>query len=133
MKPFIDLAIEALFKAIQNGIEPKKAAKEFIEVLRKGRALRYFPLVLLKIKKFQENRLKVKEGIITTARPLSEDEKREVKNMLEKKLKKQVVLKEKIDPSLVGGATILIDDLLIDGSISGNLNRFKEAIWRKEI
>lgn len=57
---------------------------------------------------------------------LSKGEKEALKINLEKRYGKTIVLKEKVDKSLIGGIIVRIGDEIIDGSIKNRLVEFKK-------
>jgi F-type H+-transporting ATPase subunit delta len=54
---------------------------------------------------------------ITTAIPLDEDLRRQVANELQQMTGKRILLQERVDPSILGGAIARVGDTLIDGSL----------------
>lgn len=60
---------------------------------------------------------------VTSAFPLSDDEQRKLAQTMEARLARSVTLTSDTDPSLLGGALIRADDLVIDGSVRGRLNK----------
>lgn len=63
---------------------------------------------------------------LKSASPLSEETKTRIKDMVRKKFDCQVVLEEQIDPNLIGGFTLKVDDYLFDTSITAELNQFRK-------
>lgn len=62
---------------------------------------------------------------VITAIPLDENTKREVLNSVAKITGKQIILTEKVDPSLIGGYLLRVKDLQIDNSVKNKLNKLK--------
>ena len=60
---------------------------------------------------------------VTTAYPLSDAETQQLADTMQEKLERSISLTSETDPSLLGGALIRADDLLIDGSVRGRLNK----------
>ena len=50
---------------------------------------------------------------------------------LEKKFQCKVVLDEKVDPSIIGGMVVRIDDILLDASVSAQLDTLRKEFSRK--
>ena len=65
---------------------------------------------------------------VKSAISLTNDEKINLKNVLEKKYRKKVVLREKIDISLIGGMILRVGDEVIDGSVKDKIVSFKKRI-----
>ena len=60
---------------------------------------------------------------VTSAYPLSDAETQQLAEMMQEKLARNITLTSETDPSLLGGALIRADDLVIDGSVRGRLNK----------
>lgn len=63
---------------------------------------------------------------VKSAIPLSNIERENLKIILEKKYNKIVMIKQKIDESLIGGVIIRIGDEIIDGSIKNKLDEIRD-------
>lgn len=62
---------------------------------------------------------------VTSALELSQVERDKLCAALEKRFKHQIKLDLKIDPELIGGAIIRVDDYVIDGSVRGQIQKLK--------
>ena len=60
---------------------------------------------------------------VTSAYPLSDNETQTLSESMQAKLNRSITLTSEADPSLLGGAIIRADDLVIDGSVRGRLNK----------
>ena len=60
---------------------------------------------------------------VTSAYPLSDTETQTLSETMQAKLNRSITLTSEADPSLLGGALIRADDLVIDGSVRGRLNK----------
>ena len=67
---------------------------------------------------------------VTTALPLTADQKSSLASALETRLGMKVEIDEVIDASLVGGAVIQAGDLVIDGSAKGRLEKLTSTLMR---
>jgi F-type H+-transporting ATPase subunit delta len=80
---------------------------------------------------FEESML-AEQGIVyadvTTAEPLSEAGQTIVQEKLSELIGKQVRLRTKVDPSIIGGIIALIGDQLIDGSVTNQLRQLRERL-----
>ncbi len=65
-----------------------------------------------------------------TAVELSSEAEASLTAKLRARLGKEIVLKKKVDPSVIGGVTLRTDGLLIDGSVRGKLEDIKKEIVR---
>lgn len=67
--------------------------------------------------------------IITTL-PLDDEDKLKIAQRITSLIGKPVVLRTKVDPSLIGGIIIKVGDKLIDGSIRSKLDALKREMGR---
>lgn len=65
---------------------------------------------------------------VSSAIPLSDEEKRALSTNLEKKFGHSIELECSIDESLIGGMVVEIEGKVIDGSLKSRLRQIKEAI-----
>ena len=65
---------------------------------------------------------------VTSAVPLKEAEAVALRTRLEKKFNRRVILRCRVDPSLIGGIRVEIDGRVIDGSIRNKLQEIKEVM-----
>jgi F-type H+-transporting ATPase subunit delta len=65
---------------------------------------------------------------VTSALKLTEDQEWALKAKLGKMTGKSVHLQKTIDPSIIGGVIVRIEDRVIDGSIKGRLAAIKEKL-----
>lgn len=81
------------------------------------------------------NRIRTGHGIVpatvTTAEPLTEEIVALIRQNLEKETGKQVELTTIVNPALLGGIIMRIEDKQYDGSISTMLKKIKSAILAK--
>lgn len=67
-------------------------------------------------------------AVVTSAYVVPEYLVAKMKAKLEEKFKASVVLENKVDASLLGGAVIEVGDTVIDGSIIGKFHRLKQEL-----
>ncbi len=67
---------------------------------------------------------------VTTALPLTADQKSSLTSALEARLGMKVEIDESVDASIVGGAIIQAGDLVIDGSAKGRIEKLTTALMR---
>ena len=133
-------AVKQLF--LDPNISEVTASCLFIELLElNNETLKHFFMLLVdyhrmpllpyifrefvQLKEFYEQSLKV--SVISTM-PLSQEQQQQIKQALARRYKKEIILTVKIDESILGGAIIRIEDLVIDGSIQGRLTKLCEYL-----
>jgi len=79
-----------------------------------------------------ERRYNEKNGVtvvkVKSAVALSDAQKNALKESLSARLKKDVELSCEVDPTLIGGASVYADGLLIDGSVSARIAEIRKKL-----
>ena len=65
---------------------------------------------------------------VRSAIPLDDDQRRRLAQALSKNLGKEVEVKVHVDPSVLGGLSARVGDLVIDGTVRHRLDQLKETI-----
>jgi len=75
----------------------------------------------------------ISRGVVRTAVALTEDQKSALKAALEKSTGLRLIIDFVVDASVIGGVQFKAGDLLIDGSISGGLERLRSTLMAARI
>ncbi|MCL3780334.1 ATP synthase F1 subunit delta [Prolixibacteraceae bacterium JC049] len=75
----------------------------------------------------------IRQATITLPSESTEEATQQLQETLEQKLNMPIELKTKINPAIIGGMILRIDDLQLDGSVSGKLQRIKSHLKKTEI
>jgi F-type H+-transporting ATPase subunit delta len=104
--------------------EAKNLARLLVERQRLG--------IISDLHQLFEEAMLAEQGIVyadvTTAEPLDEAGQEVVRQQLSKIVGKEVQLRLKQDPSIIGGIVALIGDQLIDGSVINQLRRLRARL-----
>lgn len=65
---------------------------------------------------------------VTTAVPLSPDEEAEVRERVAALIGKQVEMRPRVDPDIIGGIVVRVEDNLIDGSVRTQLHQLRQRM-----
>jgi F-type H+-transporting ATPase subunit delta len=90
--------------------------------------LRDIPAVIAEAVRLAEKAAGVVHVLATTAVPLSTTGQARLMDGLKRVLGQGVVLKTEIDPALIGGLTVRVEDMYIDGSVRRQLDAVKTKI-----
>jgi len=96
-------------------------------VVRKGREM-YLPQVAGSFLKIYDEVKGIGRGVITSAIPLSDEQVKDIQSNLEKATGKTYELTEEVNPELIGGFTLKVDDNLFDGSVASSLRRARQRL-----
>lgn len=116
--------IEEILKVMK--IDPE--IERFLKLLVERRRIQYIREIVTMYQELLDEELNIARGEIITAYPLSEEEKKELEEVLKNYLKKEVILESKVDEGIIGGIKIRIGDLIFDGTLKTQLNKMKEII-----
>lgn len=96
-------------------------------IIRKNRGM--FLKAIAEAFILQYNEIKnIAKAEIKTAVALDEKTFAEVRNFIAKDTGKNIELKNTVDPSLIGGIVVLMEDRLYDASIKGKLQKLKHEL-----
>ena len=74
----------------------------------------------------------VKEGLVYSTEHLKEEEIAKITASIASIEKQNIELKNIIDPTLIGGVKVVINDHIYDGSIKHHVEQMKDALLKKE-
>ena len=105
-------------------------------ILRKGRE-RFLPAIATAFESMYNHHKGIEKAVVTTPFPLNDALRKEFEEKVAKITGKQVILAEKVDPSLIGGYILKIGDQQLDDSVNTKLKalsyEFKEDGYTKLI
>ena len=110
----------------RDGID--KPVRNLIAVLIDHRRMPYLPRIVDQVEKELDTRMGFAEAQISSARELSDPEKRSLEAQIAKTTGKKVRASYGLDPSLLGGAVVRLGSTIYDGSVKGRLEKIKETI-----
>ena len=73
------------------------------------------------------------KGTLTTAVELSDNEQSRLGEQVGRALRKDVILQTRVDPAIIGGMVLKVEDTLMDASIKGSLEQFSQKLSREVI
>jgi len=98
-------------------------AKNFIRTLAANRRLGYLPEIADRYEQLRAEAERTVDVTVTSAVELSAEQRTRYSEAMRKRLDRDVRLHCEVDPSLLGGAVIRADDLVIDGSVRSSLSQ----------
>lgn len=102
--------------------------KEFLDLLIQERRLKVLPKISELFYALKLEVEKVLEVDLLVSENINDSEVSKIKLVLENKFKKTIKLKIEQDPSILGGAIVRTDDMVIDGSVKGKLAKLASSI-----
>jgi len=120
----------ALYESLSEAkpSEQDMVLKSFAQILVKHYDRALLPKISMQLKKLERARAGTHEVVVTSARPIE----RSVLQEIGEKVGKNSRIKEVIDPWVLGGMKVLInDELVIDGTLKTRIARMAEALISK--
>ena len=104
------------------------ALSNFVSQLSEQERLTLLPEVYEHYRRHKSTSLKQLDAYVTSAYPLTDEQRELFKTRLAASLNASVVIHESVDPSLLAGATIKVGDKIIDDSMRGKLQQLKTQL-----
>lgn len=115
---FIDICGDGLDQYGQN----------FVRVLADNKRLDVIPEIADLYEAKRAEAESTVEAIVTSASPISEAQQAQLVAALKKRLGREVTLVTKTDESIIGGAVVRAGDLVIDASVTGQLEKLANTL-----
>ena len=80
---------------------------------------------------YHKSKQGIKEAVITTAQPLTPKHRREIFDFISHKFNMAIDLNEKINPDIIGGFILQIEDQRINASLQYQLSKVKRELIQK--
>ena len=119
-------AAEMFISVCEEKIDQR--GKNFIKLLAENDRLKLLPEITALYEHYRAEAEGTIEAEVISASEVSESQLAKITASLKNRLGKEVRLTSKIDSSLIGGAIIRAGDLVIDGSVSGRLEKLSTAL-----
>ena len=100
----------------------------FINVLLEADRVKLLPQINEHFQALKRDNDNVARATIVSAFPLTEQQRDELKGALAKRYGRQIEAVEEVDPTLLGGAKIIVGDQVIDRTVIGQLNKMSRQI-----
>jgi len=118
----------AVLDAVAGQIQAFKAIRNFMAVLIDHRRIPMLNEIARQFAVELDMRLGFVEAEISSARPLSAEEQRELEARIERFTGKKARAHYASNPGLLGGVTVRVGSTIYDGSIRGQLEKMKQEL-----
>lgn len=98
-------------------------------IVEKGRAF-YLQGILEDYVKLANENLGIEIATVTSARRIKSEDMQTIGEALVRKTNKKVFLKNKIDPSVIGGIKVTIGNTVIDATMSAKIERLRNTLLK---
>jgi len=110
------------------GDQLNELGKNFIKVLVANKRLSFLPEIAVLYNDLRADAEKTVEAEVISAFPLTDAQQSNLIEGLKKRLGREVTLVSKVDENLLGGAIVRAGDLVIDGSVQGQLSKLATTL-----
>ncbi|WP_028975241.1 ATP synthase F1 subunit delta [Spirochaeta cellobiosiphila] len=101
-----------------------------IKLLKDNKRLSALPLLPKAYRDIDLMERNITEVTVESASPLDEETKKQILNTMKNKVQGDVLLKESLQPSIIGGVRIIWNNRMIDHSLKGRLKALKVQLSR---
>jgi F-type H+-transporting ATPase subunit delta len=106
---------------------------QFLELVTQNNREVFIPSISRNVLTLIRKEKNIKTAVITTAQALDEKLLEKAKKILEEELGTKVELSAKVNPHLIGGMILRIDDKQYDASILTQLNKLKQEMLKAQL
>ena len=121
-----DTLVDLILDVCDKGLDEQ--AKNFVRVLGENKRLNIVAEIATTYEKHRAEAEKIVDAEVVSAFALSDAQQQQLSAALKKRLGSDINLVTRIDDTMVGGAIVRAGDLVIDGSISTQLNKLSHAL-----
>ena len=114
--------------AVLARLKPAPETANFLRLLSRNGRLGGLDVVIKAFRGELDRRRGIITAEITTARNIGEEERRSLVESLERATGKTVRAQWKVDPSLIGGASVKLGDRVVDGSVRAQLEQIRRRM-----
>lgn len=104
--------------------------KNFIKIIVSNHRAKYIPEIFDGFISLVNEYRGVTEGLVYSTERLSEDQLSKLNKTISSVEKRPVELRNIIDPTLIGGVKVVINDHIYDGSVKHHINDMKSALLK---
>ncbi len=120
---FVELVLAAATRALGRALDEKEQEQLFLEATQELSQLKWEPPTTKPIG----------YAIVTTAVPMTDDQKDRIADFLVRTTKRNVRAIYRVDASVVGGIAIRTGDALLDATIGGRLDRLRHHLLSPKV
>lgn len=124
-------ALQAVFAQCSD------AGKNFLHLIAENNRAHNLDGIALKVKELYQEHLGLVEAVATTAVPITPELEKEILAKVATLTDKKITLVNKVDPEIIGGFILRLDDIQLNASVAHQLNTLKHNLrsnaisWQK--
>jgi F-type H+-transporting ATPase subunit delta len=118
---------KAIYQAMQDK-DNKEIIANFSSYLKDHRLVYLIPVILKELEKINLIATDHIAASVTSKDELDNKEVNKIKNIIEERSKKKVIIKQELDQNILGGVVIKYQDKLLDLSLKKQLNNLSKQL-----
>jgi len=118
----------AILEKILPRLAPTTEVQRFVLLLLERRRITALPAIARAFGELVDQHAGRVRAAVVSAQPLGPGELDRIRRSLERRTGKTVVIKESVDPALIGGVVARVGDLVLDGSVRTQLASLREKL-----
>lgn len=126
---------DAKVQMLQKGLEGKCSSftRNTLCVLARNQRLDVLPHIVQRCRQLREQQSGRKTIQVTSAVPLSDEQRRSVEQRLSELLSMQAAVELVVDPQLLGGLKVRVGDTVYDSSLRSRLNQLSHQMRQRSL
>jgi F-type H+-transporting ATPase subunit delta len=127
--PSVDMQVKTnILAAILERTQPAPLLRSFLQLLLARNRLQHLELICTHYEKMANELLGRVTAQVTTAVALDARQRQDVQQKIARMTQKEVLLETRVDPSILGGLIVRVDNVVLDGSLQGQLARLRKEL-----
>jgi len=118
----------AVLQSLLPRVAPTADVQRFVLLLLERRRLPAVPAIARAYREMADLHTGRVRAHVTSAQPLGPADLERVRQSIERRTGKKVILEAAVDPALIGGLVARVGDLVLDGSVRTQLNTLREKL-----
>ena len=118
---------EVLGELLKDFVQ-RETTSNFLRLLLENHRLHRLEVLLRSLERELDERSGIVSAEVTTARPITDQERELLRDRLHKAIGREVRLKFRTDPAVIGGVVTRIGSTVYDGSIRNQLAQIREQL-----
>lgn len=106
------------------------STKSFLTLLIEKGRMNILPPILVELRRMVEELEGIERVGVSVPMPMSPPQKEMLKEMLERRTGKKVVLEETVDPAVLGGLVVRVGSTVYDGSVRTQIRQIRENLQK---
>lgn len=124
----IDMIAGICRDAVPAGAAELPRLTNLLRLLAENDRLTTLPAIAVEFKKLKADVENSMDVVLTAASPVDEAQRARIAESLKRRFGREINLHFKLDESLIGGARLQADDLVIDGSVRTGLDKLASTL-----